>query len=152
MLKRGDSKRALGLIILIIVVVAVILTFKWGTKLTSDVAESGVQSISDMNCISKVNLNLKSVCQDNEKITIVLENKGELDMISFLVEVKGQKGEDQLNLKKILKSGAINEFDGVLTKSVGTVSSVEVIPYAKMGNTTGLCQPSLVKSTSISKC
>jgi flagellin-like protein len=103
----------------------------WGTSFVKDIQErSEKSSLKDIACTKDVGLNIKSATVLGNKIKLVIENLGQMDMDKLNILLIGSDGGDNIETGTGISAGGIQSFSVALDPNkIGTFKQVEAMPY-----------------------
>jgi hypothetical protein len=103
----------------------------WGTSFVKDIQErSEKSSLKDIACTKDVGLNIKSATVLGNKIKLVVENLGQMDMDKLNILLVGSDGGDNIVTGSGISAGGIQSFSVALDPNkIGTFKQVEAMPY-----------------------
>jgi flagellin-like protein len=103
----------------------------WGTSFVKDIQErSEKSSLKDIACTKDVGLNIKGATVFGNKIKLVVENLGQMNMDKLNILLIGSDGGDNIVTASGISAGGIQSFSVALDPNkIGTFNQVEIIPY-----------------------
>ena len=102
----------------------------WGTSFVKDIQErSEKSSLKDIACTRDVGLNIKSATVLGNKIKLVIENLGQMDIDKLNILLVGSDGGDNIEIGSGISAGGIQSFSVALDPNkIGTFEQVEAMP------------------------
>ena len=102
----------------------------WGTSFVKDIQErSEKSSLKDIACTRDVGLNIKSATVLGNKIKLVIENLGQMDIDKFNILIVGSDDGDNIETGTGISAGGIQSFLIALDPNkIGTFKQVEAMP------------------------
>src|SRR3989344_7876392 len=121
MKKRGISPLIATVLIIGFTIVLAAVVIQWGGSLVEKLKGQSEGSLAKLTCAEKVNINIKDACDTGISVLLTLENKGDVDIGSFVIRVNG----DKTNVKEIDES--ISPF-GV--KKISVPYPISIVPLS----------------------
>src|SRR3989338_881499 len=129
------SKKAVSPLIATVLVIGFAIALSgimmtWGASFVKDIQEqSEKSSLKDIACTRDVGLNIKSATVWGNKIKLVIENLGQMDIDKLNILLVGSDGGDNIEIGSGISAGGIQSFSVALDPNkIGTFKQVEAMP------------------------
>src|SRR3989338_7480911 len=130
MLKRAVSPLIATVLVIGFVIALSGIMMTWGTSFVKDIQErSEKSSLKDIACTRDVGINIKSATVLGNKIKLVIENLGQMDIDKLNILLIGSDGCDNIETGTGISAGGIQSFSVALDPNkIGTFKQVEAMP------------------------
>src|SRR3989338_3297570 len=130
MLKRAVSPLIATVLVIGFVIALSGIMMTWGTSFVKDIQErSEKSSLKDIACTRDVGINIKSATVLGNKIKLVIENLGQMDIDKLNILLVGSDGGDNIETGSGISAGGIQSFSVALDPNkIGTFKQVEAMP------------------------
>lgn len=130
--KRGISSIIATVLIIAVTVIIAAGIVAWAMAFSTDIQEGATEKNAQSMLCANSKIKLRFGCLEDDKLNLLIENKGQVDLAGFNIRVIGTASGYGVKFEQPLAIAGISPVSIDYDNSIGTIKSVEVLPMVEV--------------------